>query len=71
LVTAARPIESAGAAEQVVELTRPVECVEVVETADVTVADEDLRHRATTAAPREHRLALRGLIVDLDLAVGN
>src|SRR5690606_33755367 len=42
---------------------------EVVETTDMDVADEDLRHAAPPAAAREHRLELFTVEVDANLAV--
>ena len=56
-----------GAARQLVELAGLVECVEVVEAADVVVADEDLRHGASPAAAGQHDVAVGGILVQLKL----
>jgi hypothetical protein len=56
-------------AEQRVELAGAVERGQVVEAADVPIADPDLRHRATAAA-LDHLVAPLGVRHDVDLGPG-
>jgi len=58
-----RPITSR---QQGVETTARVKRREIVEAADMTIADENLRHGAA-AGNFDHRVALRRIKVDADL----
>ena len=59
-----------SASQQRIELAGAVEGGEVVEAADVGIADEDLRHRPPPAGAREHDVALGGVEIDANLGVG-
>ena len=61
------PVSGTRSFQQGIELALPVEGVQVVETADMPVTDEDLRHGAAATAQAQHFVALRRVLVDLDL----
>src|SRR5512137_1720823 len=60
-----------GAPEQLVELAGLVECIEVVESADVAVADKDLGNGAPPGTALQHGIALGRILVHLDLTEGD
>ena len=53
--------------QQCVELSAILERLEFVETTDVLLTDEDLRHRPQTVRPPQHLVALCGIRLDVDL----
>ena len=63
-----RRARSGALAEQFIQFAFAVQGSQVIVTAHMTVADEDLRHRATTAASLQHGLAVLGILIDLDFA---
>src|SRR5690349_11564759 len=52
-----------------VELAGAVEGVEIVAAADVLAVDEDLRHAGAAVGARDHFLALRAVLDDVDVLV--
>ena len=59
-------VARSASAKQGLQFSSPVERNQVVATADMGVADEDLRHRAS-ASQVHHRRALRRIEIDPDL----
>src|SRR5262245_24016281 len=61
-----RPPRSARSAEQFIEFSGPIECRELIEPADMLVADENLRHGPAPARLLYHGITLAGVLIDLD-----
>jgi hypothetical protein len=53
--------------QQFVELSGSIQCCEIIIAAYVAFADEDLRHRAPSAAFGDHDVALPRVFVHFDL----